>query len=134
MVISTTAPVSEETYREIALGDPNLELHHGQLREKPSMSVEHNDVTDLLVTMLRDQLDRNEYWVRENFGRLRRSADTYYIPDVVVIPTALLRALRARPGSLDAHTEPDAAGRRDLVAFDGRLRREREAGGLPRAR
>ena len=92
MVISTTAPVSEETYREIALGDPNLELHHGQLREKPGMSVGHNNVSDLLVTRLRNQLDRSEYWVRENFGRLRRSGDTYYIPDVLVIPTSLLRA------------------------------------------
>jgi Uma2 family endonuclease len=102
----TTTPVSEETYRRLALGNMQLELHRGQLREKPGMSVEHNDIADLLATLLRNQLNRGEYRVRENLGRVRRSADTYYIPDVAVIPTAMVQALRQRPGSLDAYSDP----------------------------
>jgi Uma2 family endonuclease len=106
--ITKTEPVSEETYRRLALGDPQgqLELHHGQLREKPGMSVEHGGVMIRLVELLLRQLDRNEYRVRPGHARLRRSADTYYVPDVVVIPTAMERALRARPGILDAYADP----------------------------
>jgi Uma2 family endonuclease len=83
-----------------------LELHHGQLREKPGMSVEHGDVMTHLVELLLRQLDRGEYRVRPGHARLRRSADTYYVPDIVVIPTAMQRPLRARPGSLDAYADP----------------------------
>jgi Uma2 family endonuclease len=106
MSITKTEPVSEETYRRLALANTQLELHRGQLREKPGMSVEHNDVTDQLLAQLYRQLDRGEYRLRANFGRLRRSADTYYIPDVMVIPTAMVQALRQRPGSLDAYRDP----------------------------
>jgi Uma2 family endonuclease len=106
MALTSTDHVTEETYRRLALGNTQLELHRGQLREKPGMSVEHGDVADLLATFLRNQVDRGEYRVRENFAKLRRSADTYYIPDVAVIPAAMVRALRARPGSLDAYPDP----------------------------
>jgi Uma2 family endonuclease len=70
------------------------------------MSVEHNDVSEIVTTMLRAQLDRNQYRVRENMGRLRRSADTRYIPDVMVVSAALTRALREQPHALDAYAEP----------------------------
>ena len=91
MSITRTEHVGEETYRRFALGDPQgqWELHHGQLREKPGMSVEHGRVMMLLVEWLLNQLDRNEDLVRAGHARLRRSADTYYFPDVVIIPTAL---------------------------------------------
>lgn len=106
MAVTTEHHVSEDTYRRIALGNSQVELHRGQLREKPGMSVEHNDVADQLTTLLRTQLDRREYRVRENFAKLRCSGDTYYIPDVVVIPAAMVQALRERPGSLDAYSDP----------------------------
>jgi Uma2 family endonuclease len=70
------------------------------------MSVEHGDVMDLLVEQLRNQLDRSKYRVRTHHARLRRSEDTYYVPDVAVIPTAFVQALRERPGSLDAYADP----------------------------
>ncbi len=107
MSITKTEPMSEETYRQFALGDPQgqWELYRGLLREKPAMSVEHGDVMDLLVEQLRNQLDRSKYRVRTHHARLRRSADTYYVPDVAVIPTALVQALRERPGSLDAYSD-----------------------------
>jgi Uma2 family endonuclease len=102
----TTTPVSEATYRRLALGNTRLELHRGMLREKPGMSVEHNDVWDRLLRQLYRQLDPEEYRLRANFGRLRRSADTYYIPDLMVIPAAMVHALRQQPGSLDAYSDP----------------------------
>jgi Uma2 family endonuclease len=103
---TSTKPVSEETYRRLALGNLHLELHRGQLREKPGMSVEHRSVADNPLAQLYGQLDRGEYRLRANFAKLRRSADTHYIPDVAVIPTAMEQALRERPGSLDAYSEP----------------------------
>jgi Uma2 family endonuclease len=106
--ITKTEPMSEEAYRQFALGDPQgqWELHRGQLREKPGMSVEHGSVMMLLVEWLLNQLDRNEYQVRAHHARLRRSADTFYVPDVAVIPTPVVQALLERPGSLDAYPEP----------------------------
>jgi Uma2 family endonuclease len=106
--IAKTETMSEEAYRQFALGDPQgqWELYRGQLREKPGMSVEHGDVTSNLLAFLYGQLDRNEYRIRTTHARLRRSADTYYIPDIVVIPNPIVQALLERPGSLDAYPEP----------------------------
>ncbi len=70
------------------------------------MSVEHGSVADNLLRQLYRQIDDGEYRLRANFAKLRRSADTYYIPDVVVIPAAMVQALRERPGSLDAYPDP----------------------------
>jgi Uma2 family endonuclease len=106
--ITKTEPMSEETYRQFALGDPQgqWELYRGQLREKPGMSVEHGGITDNLLAFLYDQLDRNEYRIRTTHARLRRSADTYYVPDIAVIPTPVVQALLEQPGGLDAYPEP----------------------------
>jgi Uma2 family endonuclease len=108
MSITKTEPMSEETYRQFALGDPQgqWELYRGQLREKPGMSVEHGSVMMLLVEWLLNQLDRNEFQVRAHHARLRRSADTYYVPDIAVIPTPVVLALLEQPGILDAYPEP----------------------------
>jgi Uma2 family endonuclease len=106
--ITKTEFMSEETYREFALGDPQgqWELSRGQLREKPEMSVEHGGIMDSLLAFLYGQLDRNEYRIRTTHARLRRSADTYYVPDIAVIPTPVVQALLEQPGSLDAYPEP----------------------------
>ena len=108
MSITKTEQMTEEEYRQFALGDPQgqWELYRGQLREKPGMSVEHGGIMDHLLAFLYDQLDRNEYRIRTTHARLRRSADTYYVPDIAVIPTAFVQALRERPGSLDAYSDP----------------------------
>ena len=106
MVVSEQ--VSEQTYRRLALRDPDgrWELHRGRLREKPAMSVEHNDLMFELGHMLRLQLDRREFRVRVDAPRLRRSPENYYLPDVAVVPAELDLALRRRPGTLDAFAEP----------------------------
>ena len=100
--------VSEESYRKLALGDPNgrLELHHGQLREKPDVSSAHGDLMDHLTEMFHRQLDRNEHRLRLNHARLRRSPSSYYVPDIAMIPAAVARAMLEHPRELDAYPDP----------------------------
>ncbi len=101
-------PVTEQTYQAIALEDPegNWELHRGRLREKPSMSFGHNDSMMELGRQLLFQLDRNVYKVRIYMGRVRRQDETYYIPDVFVIPMAYTTHLREHPNSLEVYDRP----------------------------
>jgi Uma2 family endonuclease len=108
MSLTKTKHLTEAEYREFALGDPQgqWELLHGELREKPRMSVEHGGAMVSLVKQLMQQLDLGVHTLRINHARLRRSADTYYVPDIAVIPTTLEQALLARPKSLDAYAEP----------------------------
>lgn len=108
MAITTTEKMSEGAYRRFALSDTigQWELVRGQLREKPGMSVAHGAVVDRLLAFLYSQLDRREYRLRTIHARLRQSSDTYYVPDIVVIPAALEQALLERPSSLDAYPEP----------------------------
>ncbi len=102
-------PVSEKTYRRIALEDPNghWELHGGVLRQKPGMSFEHNHITSRLFLRLGLQLDEREFTVRSNLGHVRHTAASYYIPDVFVVPTSLVEAERQRgPNRLEVYDAP----------------------------
>ena len=86
-------PVTEQTYRQLALEDPegHWELHCGYLRRKPGMSYDHNRVATRLFRQLDRQLDENDFDIRTNAGHVRLSSQSYYIPDVFVIPMALER-------------------------------------------
>lgn len=100
-------PVSEQTYLQLALEDPNQwELHCGQLRRKPTMTFGHNQVADELHFRLRQQLDPRRFIVRLGMGHVRRSADSYYIPDVFVVPIGLTTPLRNRSDVLEAYGAP----------------------------
>lgn len=100
-------PVSEQTFLQLALEDPGQwELHCGRLRRKPTMTFEHNRVAFDLAVDLRQQLPRGEFEVRVNMGHVRRSAETYFIPDVVVIPNELTSTLRGRRDMLEAYDAP----------------------------
>jgi Uma2 family endonuclease len=101
-------PVTERTYRAVALEDPEgqWELHRGRLREKPSMSFGHNDNMMELGRQLLTQLDRGVYRVRINSGRLRRQDETYYIPDVIVFPVEYSDHFRELPNSLEVYDRP----------------------------
>lgn len=101
-------PTSEAAYREFALQDPDgsWELYCGELRQKPAMSVEHNYIVFELTAVLMQQLDRREFQVRADAGRVRRSAENYFIPDVFVVPTALVSPLRHQPRALEAWETP----------------------------
>lgn len=99
--------VSEEAYLRLALEEPNQwELHGGVLRRKPGMTAEHNHVACELSFQLRQQLDRELFHVRAGMGHVRRSAESYYIPDVMVIPVDLVRPLLGRRELLEAYGAP----------------------------
>lgn len=101
-------PVSEKTFRQLALEDPegHWELHCGFPRRKPGMTFEHNEVGEELAFALRRQLDRARFRVRHNAGHVRISTQNYYIPDVFVFPVELAAPLR---------------GQRTLESYDGPL-------------
>jgi Uma2 family endonuclease len=106
--MATTTSLSEQEYRELSLNDPNhhWELWDGVLVEKPLMSVLHDGAAFLLGYLLQNQLDRSQYWVNVNGGKTRYTARNYYIPDVVVIPAALVLPLRTDPDAFNAFAEP----------------------------
>ena len=100
-------PVTEQTYLRLALEDPGRwELHCGQLRRKPSMTAEHNEVAYQLGLRLGQQLDRTLYRVRVSMGHVRRSSASYYIPDVFVIPNDLYQQARGQPNTLETYVAP----------------------------
>lgn len=90
-------PVSERTFLQLALEDPNQwELYCGQLRRKPAMTAKHNNVAFELAFRLRQQLDPALFRVRHGMGHVRRTEESYYIPDVFVVPTDLVEPLLER--------------------------------------
>ena len=100
-------PVSEKTFLQVALEDPNQwELHCGELVRKPAMTLEHNDRGFELAFQLRSQLDHQQFHVRHQSGHLRRSSESYYIPDVMVIPIDLTRPLRGHRDVLEVYSDP----------------------------
>jgi Uma2 family endonuclease len=100
-------PISEATYEQVALEDPQgfWELHCGQLRQKPGMSADHNGMMGRLFAWLFTQLDEGDYEVRQNAGRVRRSAQNYYIPDVFVIPADKFR-VQLGTHRLEVYSDP----------------------------
>ena len=101
-------PVTEEAYfRELlANEDAPLEFFQGRIREKPSMSAEHNDAIFLLGLQLGQQVDLSKYRVRVNAGRTRRPRTGVFIRDVMVIPVGAERTQRRGPGHLEVYDEP----------------------------
>ncbi len=101
-------PVTERTYRQVVLEDPEgqWELHRGRLREKPSTTFAHNRAMVRLGYQLLNQLDWHAYDVRVNAGRVSRTAETFYIPDVAVIPLELAQPFRERSDVLEVDDAP----------------------------
>lgn len=103
--------VSEETYRRVALEDPEgrWELECGRLRQKPAMTTEHGYAERTLIVLLGRQLDLREYTIGGS-ARLRVSPHLYpriyYVPDVCVVPMAMLRRLRERAGTFEVYDDP----------------------------
>jgi Uma2 family endonuclease len=67
------------------------ELFDGRAWEKSGMGSEHNERRTYLAALLIQQLDRREYRVRSENAFVQRSAATFFIPDVVVVPADLVR-------------------------------------------
>jgi Uma2 family endonuclease len=101
-------PVSDTTYERVALEDPegHWELDCGYLRRKPGMTAEHYHPLRRLAWSLDRQLDVDDFEVATDNTRLRISTGSYYVPDLCVIPTALVRAKLTRSGRLEIHDEP----------------------------
>ncbi len=98
--------VTTQTFEELALSNPRLELHHGVVREKPAMSMAHNDANTDLYDQLRSQLERRAFKLRMNMGRVRRSAISYYVPDISVIPMELTVRDPSRKHELEVFEQP----------------------------
>jgi Uma2 family endonuclease len=108
LIMATTTHLSEQEYREVASSDPDhlWELWDGVLVEKPLMSVMHDDVAFQLGRLLQNQLDPRAYRVNVNGGKTRYTARNYFVPDMVVIPAALVLPLRHDPGAFNTFAEP----------------------------
>ena len=101
-------PVSAETYQRVALEDPegHWELDRGRLREKPGMTFAHNETIHLLTEQLYDQVDLRRFTVRINHGHVRRSDETYYIPDLFVVPRGLRNQDWSQRHVLETYADP----------------------------
>ena len=106
-MVITTRSMTVEEYQDLVHSDPDRmwELYDGQPKEKPGMSWEHLDVAGELAYLLRRQLDRGEHRVFSE-GRVRRPEATIFIPDILVVPTALGGTWRRRPGTPAIFPEP----------------------------
>jgi Uma2 family endonuclease len=100
-------PITAKTYERIVLEDTDRqwELHCGRLVEKPPMTWEHNFTTRTLADELNAQLDRRVYVAVYNIGRVRRARESYFIPDVYVIPRETQRRLFRR-GRIESYPTP----------------------------
>ncbi|MCZ7577399.1 MAG: Uma2 family endonuclease [Dehalococcoidia bacterium] len=99
--------VTTRTYEQVALEEPTAgwELVDGDLRRKPPMTMEHYDLAFELAFAIRSQVSHAEYHVRCDQSRLR-SGPSYLIPDVFVVPAALVEQFRGRNDVLEAYSEP----------------------------
>jgi Uma2 family endonuclease len=99
-------PVSEATYRQVALeDDEQWEYVCGRLRKKPPMTTEHQSVARNLLRQLMIQLDPVEFTAGEQV-KVRTSTGSYYIPDVTVVPKAFERRLKQQPGTFEVYEDP----------------------------
>lgn len=101
-------PVSEKRYIQLALEDPEgkWELVDGCPRKKPFMSWEHGHTARELTFMLNLQLDRTQWEVVHDSGKVRRNERNYFQPDLCVVPMELIRRTFTRPGMFEAYAEP----------------------------
>lgn len=100
-------PVSEKTYRRVALEDSgdSWELVCGPLRKKPAVTTEHQETARGILYALIRQLDLGAYVVSEQV-KVRTSTGPYFIPDVAVVPRAYTRRSREQPGTFEVYEEP----------------------------
>ena len=100
--------MSEDAYQQFVLTgvEGAWSLHEGRLVEKPGVTWEHGDIVAFLGHSLLRQLDWSEYQARFNEGRVCKPAETIFIPDLLVVPTAYGQPFRGRPGTLAIFSDP----------------------------
>lgn len=98
----------QQTYDQLVLEDPSSqwELFNGCIRRKPGMTFEHNHVSRILGYRLQMQLPLDKYVVSVNTGRARHGEHNAFIPDVMVIPVALMPRFALSPGGVEAYSDP----------------------------
>ena len=96
------------TYEQIALDEPERrwELVDGELRAKPDMSVDHNYVMYELTRQLAIQLDPSRFQYRMNTALTHHSAENVFVPDVLVVPVALVDSFVGRSSRFEVYAEP----------------------------
>lgn len=82
------------------------ELVEGVVREKPWMASERNDPMFYLAHDIASQLDRKIFRVRSNSAHLQRSTSSFFIPDIIVFPTASFRESLGQVQRLEKYEEP----------------------------
>jgi Uma2 family endonuclease len=100
--------ISTKTYEQVALedGDEKWELAHGVLRKKPPVTFHHADAIGRLDRRLQLQLDEDLYVVRVDQARLRNSLNSYYIPDLCVVPDEYVGRGFAQDPRLEVYSDP----------------------------
>jgi Uma2 family endonuclease len=101
--------VSFAEYEQISLEDPDTkwELVCGQLRQKPPMTTEHDDISRNLIHALALQVPWADYSVDKEGPKLGVPSGNYRIPDVCVIPRALIQERKATlPRRLEVYQQP----------------------------
>jgi Uma2 family endonuclease len=101
-------PITAQTFEAVALEDVDgtWEIHDGRLREKPPMSFGHNESAWELADQLIRQLPRERFRVFQNRGHLRAPNGATYVPDVAVVPVALLAKFSLDPTRFEVYDEP----------------------------
>ena len=100
--------ITEQEFIELVFSDPDRtwELWDGVPREKPGMSMKHDNVSFLLGHLLQSQLSWESHRVNVSGGKARLSARSYFVPDVVVIPAEYQLPFEHDPRAFNAFTEP----------------------------
>ena len=71
------------------------------------MAARHNVAGWYMGVQLTSQLDMNEFHVRVDVGRVRRSNQLYFEPDFMVVPASMVLArLRGFPAALEVFDDP----------------------------
>lgn len=101
-------PVSEATYKQLSLEDDEnkWELVCGQLRRKPAVTFAHTHTRFLLSNQLVAQLDLDAWFVHVEGPRLKLPDGQYFMPDLAVIPAALVTPHLDSQDSLEEYVEP----------------------------
>jgi Uma2 family endonuclease len=100
--------VSVKTFEQLALedGDARWELDRGVLRQKPDMSMQHNRAMFELGFQIRSQVLTDVFSVRVNGSHLALGGDSFYIPDVCVVPVELEREFEGAADRLETYALP----------------------------
>lgn len=103
--------MSEAQYLEMVFWDNcTFELYQGRLTEKGGGTAPHNSITTELGLLLFNRLENagraDRFSVRINGGRLRESAQDFYVPDVFVFPTEFAIPLMNMPDVAEVYGDP----------------------------